>query len=57
MFYKVVWQHVQGVVRLLKTTLLQIYQGIFQWKKNWKSVRIWQNYGHEFVASRFWPTL
>ena len=33
MFYKVVWQHVQGVVRLLKTTLLQIYQGIFQWKK------------------------
>ena len=22
-----------------------------------KSVEIWQNYGHEFVASLFWPTL
>ena len=22
-----------------------------------KSVKIWQNYGHEFVASLFWPTL
>jgi len=27
MFHKVVWQHVQGGVRFLITTLLQIYQG------------------------------
>jgi len=25
--------------------------------KNRKSVKISQNYGHEFVVSRFWPTL
>jgi len=24
-------------------------------KKNYKSVKIWQNYGHEFVASLFGP--
>ena len=51
MFHKVVWQHMQGV---LMTTLLQIYQRIFQWKK-WKSVKIWENYGHGFVASFFGP--
>jgi len=26
-------------------------------KKFWTSVKIWQNYGHEFVASLFLPTL
>jgi len=26
-------------------------------KKMWKSVKIWQKYGHEFVASLFWPSL
>jgi len=30
--------------------LLQIYQGIFQWKKFGKSVKIWQNYDHESLA-------
>jgi len=30
-----------------------IHQGIFQWKFFCKSVKIWQNYGHEFVASLF----
>jgi len=29
----------------------------FQWKKLFKSVNIWQNYGHESVAPLFWPTL
>ena len=57
MFHKVVWQHMQGVVGCLIRTLLQIYQRILQWKKLWKSVKIWQNCGHEFVASLFWPTL
>ena len=50
MFHKVVWQHMQGVVGVLLTTLLQIYKKIFR-EKFWKSVKIWQNYGHEFVAS------
>jgi len=26
-------------------------------KKLFKSVKIWQNYGHESVALLFWPTL
>jgi len=30
----------QGAVGSLVTTLLQIYQGIFQWK-NSKSIKIW----------------
>ena len=30
MFHKVVWQHTQGVVELLVTTLPLTYQGIFQ---------------------------
>jgi len=36
MLYKVVWQHMQGVVGLLITTELQIYQKKIQWnfKKN-----------------------
>ena len=55
MFHKVVWQHRQGVVGFLLTSLLQIYHGIFQWKNICKSVRIWHSYGHEFVASLFGP--
>jgi len=59
MFHKVVWEHMHGVVRFLVTSFLQIYPGIFQWKFYFflKSVKIWQNYGHEFVASLFWPTV
>jgi len=30
MFRKAVWQHVQGVVRVLITILLQIYKRIFR---------------------------
>jgi len=30
MFHKVMWQHMQGVVGLLITRLLQIYQRIIQ---------------------------
>jgi len=30
---------------------------IFQWIFFSKLVKIWQNYGHEFVASLFWPTM
>jgi len=41
-------------VGFLITVSLQIYQVIFQWKK-WKSVKIWQNYGHESVASLCGP--
>jgi len=33
MFHKVVWQHMKGMVGLAITNLLQIYQGILQWKK------------------------
>ena len=50
------WKYMQGVVGFLITSLLQIYQGIFQWKMC-KSVNIRQNYGHQLVASLFWPTL
>jgi len=57
MIQKVVWQQMGGEVGLLITSLLQINRGIFQWKQFLKSVKIWQNYGHEFVASLFWPTL
>jgi len=32
LFHKVVWQHMQGVVEFLVTTLLQIYEGVFQWE-------------------------
>ena len=50
MFHKVVREYMQGVVGLLMTSLLQIHRRIFEWKKNWKSVNIWQNHGHEFVT-------
>jgi len=53
MFYKVVWEHMQGAVGILITVLLQVYQRTFQWKQFWKSAKIWQNYGHEFVALLF----
>ena len=55
MFHKVVWQHMQGVVRFLITTLMLIYLGVFWWKKIWKPVEIWQNYSHETVVSLFGP--
>ena len=51
-----VWHHVQRVIWFLITSSLQVYQDIFQWKMC-KLVKIWQNYRHEFVALRFWPTL
>ena len=38
---------------LTPTTSLTLF---FQWK-NGKSIKIWRNYGQEFVASLFWPTL
>jgi len=42
----------QGLLCFLINALLQIYLGIF-----WKSVKISQNYDHEFVVSLFWPIL
>ena len=30
MFHKIMWQHMQRVIGLLITTLLQIYRGIFR---------------------------
>ena len=55
MFHKVVWQHnarMQGVMGFLIITLLQSSSN-----KKCKSVKIWQNCGHEFVASLFRHTL
>ena len=53
----------QGYVGSLVTTLLRIYsskrilkigyQGIFQWKKDCKSIKIWQNYAHEYGVQFF----
>ena len=52
MLHEVVWQHMQGLVGSLITTLLQIYQGIFRWKTTeMKWDKIWQNYGYEFGVS------
>jgi len=42
----------QGVVGFVTTSLLQIYRGIFQWKKTVNRLRF---DGHEFVASLFGP--
>ena len=58
MFHKVVWQHVQGVVRFLVTTMLQIYREIFQRKQFENQLRfdiimamsLW-------LPSVFWHTL
>jgi len=57
MFHKAVWQNMQSVVRLLIILLRWklTKESIFQWKKNCKSVKIWQYYGHEFGVSTFWP--
>jgi len=49
MFHNVVWQHRQSVVEFLTITLLQNYDGIFQWKK-WKSVKIYKT-----MAMSLWP--
>ena len=51
------WQHMQGVMGFLITSLLQIYLGIFQWKNLVDRLILWQNCGHQFVASLVWPTL
>jgi len=36
--------------------LLQIYENL-PVEEFWKSVKIWQNYGHEFGVQFFWPVL
>jgi len=43
MFHKVVWQHMGGMLGLLVTSLLQIYQGIFQRKLFRRLVKISEN--------------
>ena len=56
MFHKVVRQRMQGLVGLLITTLLQIYQEILQWKifvnrrtaLNWAAVRELELWTHAF---------
>jgi len=50
MFHKLVLQHMQDVMGPRITTLLQIYyrkQNV-PVKEFWRSVKIWQNYGHKF---------
>ena len=42
----------QDMLVFLVTPLLQIYQGISQWKKIKKSVKILQIYSHEFVECK-----
>jgi len=60
-----------GLFGFLISSWLQIYQGMFQYFEKYfykkkiekfykilcKLVKIWRNYGHEFVASLFWHTL
>ena len=54
MFHKVVWQHTYarsgGKFHNQFTTSLPRNP-----PENWKSVKIWRNYGNELVASLFWP--
>ena len=50
MFHKVVWQHMQRVVVFLITSLLQIYQGIFQSKSFVKRLRF-----DRIMAMSLWP--
>jgi len=38
---------------ILNNSLLQIYQKNIPLKKFGKSIKTWQSYGHEFVASLF----
>jgi len=46
----------QGAVGFQVYIWLQIYKETFQWIF-FKSVKIWQKYGHKSVAPHFWPTL
>jgi len=50
MFHKVVWKHMQGAMGFLITNLLQIYQGIFQWKKFVNRLRF-----DRIIAMSLWP--
>jgi len=50
MFHEVVWQYMQVAVGLLITTLLQIYQGIFQRKKIKNQLRF-----DRIMAMSLWP--
>ena len=50
MFHKVVWQHMQGVVEFLITSLLQIYQGILQWQTFVNRLRF-----ERIMAKSLWP--
>jgi len=53
MFHKVVWQHVQGVVEFLINHFTANLPRNLPEKTFWILVKIWQNYGHEFVAPLF----
>jgi len=57
MFYKVVRQHMQGVVGSLLTTLLQIYRGIFQWENFENRLRFDKTMAMRVWPHFFWPTL
>ena len=49
LFHKVAWQHVQWMMGLRITIYCKFTKE--SWKKCCKSIKIWQNYGHDFVAS------
>jgi len=50
MFHKVMWQHMQGVVGYLITTLLQIYKGILKRKNVENQLRF-----DRIIAMSLWP--
>ena len=52
MFDKIVWQHIRGVVGYINHFATYLPRNLSE-KIFWKSVKIWQNYSHEFVASIF----
>ena len=52
MFDKIVWQHIRGVVGYINHFTTYLPRNLSE-KIFWKSVKIWQNYSHEFVASIF----
>ena len=54
MFHKVVWQHTQGAVWFLITSLIT-RKSSSETKKIENRFKLWQNDGHEFVASRSGP--
>jgi len=56
LFHKTAWQHTQGVVGSLITTLLQIYCRIVQ-LKNFENRLRFDIYGHEFGVQFSWPTM